>query len=936
MVPATYYQILIAVISLHKCECFPVATYAFTKAACKGNVFECHGREGIKPLHRLKRNIDVTTCDKSMGVTVIGGNESTVAFFPDSSVSDIIDDLSNEAKGVSMEIWFRPASSDGKKHSILTIGSKNMTSGLGLSICDQEGFDFQISQRDAGLEITFRTSDPFIEPCQVTRLTELPHLEYDKLTHLVVSLGNHHQQVFLNAHPSAVLRQHFSDDLQHWSKGYFIHVAGYAREQSLWSGTLYLIKFLSGILSRNETKSLISDGLPPSAPYAIPSEAIVNEDAEDVAGSHSVEWYAAEAPIDDTSRIRLRYWSINKDVQHLQEILNLEPKRVLQSPIFYVKAVPVKGQLLQENGSPLRANDLVPSGLIQVHSVIGELVYIPPFNMHSDSTNTVSGFASFSFCVSEVLIFDSLKCEAAVFTIHVTPVNDPPLASAVDHVSLMEGNVTLNLPKILLTGTDVDVDDSIRFIEISRPPAYGDLILSVSTFRTDRLLHGIPLRDLDYIVPSHDPVFVNYIWRPDGRGPVVTGNGAQDTFHFRVQDSKGLWSAEERVEIMIQSALGASFASVVDFIEDSKEDGNVTWHVFDKSGYMRQLGVLLDSIPALKYGNLVHVKTKEHLVTGSLLYGTPSKFASDDFSLTFYPSAEICTGYQEFDEGVAQAQVKFRVVAFAPGRNDSIISVSEAFVQDIRVLCSDRKVVLTVPVEQLKLKENSLHRAGSGYYRNCTTESCHGKRNSWMAVIHGINVTGTTKQSRSVLVTVLPGKGYLTFNSESWSKVKKITGRRAVASGNVTFLALEDDLNNIFSDLLFESNTLGSDRIEFHLTYPRSKGTGECQVLHSFIEVYVEADQEKYSAKDIFGHFVPWQILFCLLGYPCAYYAFVRLEVIAEGSAEIDHADESLDRALWIRHKTEDGETYYENTETGEVTWQGPLDGDKDEIVGET
>jgi hypothetical protein len=204
-----------------------------------------------------------------------------------------------------------------------------------------------------------------------------------------------------------------------------------------------------------------------------------------------------------------------------------------------------------------------------------EVVYLPPPNQFSNTTEDV--FATFSYCVVAISVFNAQQCDSAEIRVIVDPVNDPPIALPVEPITAFEGVETLDTPKILLSGMDVDIDDVISSIQVTQPPAHGDLILSVSSFRKDGLLHGTHLSVLDFTVGAEDPVYIKYIWNPASTH-VVQGNYVQDTFQFRVADRAGLWSTEKTVEIKIISAVTAIVDTSFTVREDSRQQMNLIWY----------------------------------------------------------------------------------------------------------------------------------------------------------------------------------------------------------------------------------------------------------------------------------------------------------------------------------------------------------------------
>jgi len=158
-----------------------------------------------------------------------------------------------------------------------------------------------------------------------------------------------------------------------------------------------------------------------------------------------------------------------------------------------------------------------------------------------------------------------------------------------------------------------------------------------------------------------------------------------------------------------------------------------------------------------------------------------------------------------------------------------------------------------------------------------------------VAVIKGVKLE--TLSSRGVnkraTVTVLPGKGYITFAPTNWNKAFIIMGRRVIAGHNITFRAYPEDVNDILANFRFQSYHIGLDVIQIIISYgdcskvdlsapslsllPEIFETATCQVLRTSIDVHVEAavralrvNEDENTSKQAF----PWQIFLCWFGYP--------------------------------------------------------------------
>ena len=909
-----------------------VTRYSFTPRDCSDGAFVNRVGDSSDPTRVLIRNVNSTTCERSMGLHQDGPGTLRPGVWSSGTMADILKDSIDAMNGISIELWLKPGvfdPTDNEKHPILTIGRKdpNDPPPFWVTSCDTADFDFQLSERRGYLELAYRTTDVFIEPCQENMYYSFGQLESNKLTHIVVSLGDKKQQVFVNDMESVVRKQAFTNDLQHWSADRGLKLFGYEYPNpSHWKGSIYELAIYSRALSFTKAKQLIGNGLPSAFPFAVDYLVRINEDAEDVAGSHSLSWYENPPPLDDRSRFVLPSVSTNTEAKALQSESNVEPLNLDPRVYFYVTKLPSQGHLYQANGLALTQEDLTPSGMIPVQSEAGELVFVPPLHSHSDPQEYFHVFDNFTYCASDVPIFNSDVCESSVISITVDPVNDPPIANKLDLVTLQEGNNTRLLPKIPLGGTDVDIGDSIRRIQITQPPVHGDLILSVTTFRKDRLHHGTKLADLAFTVSGEDPVFVSYIREPDPTAPVVHGQTSLDHFLYRVQDQGGLWSKEEQVDLRVLTALSAQMNQTIIVEEDSNEDGNIKMYGRDNSGFNRRVGFLVESLPSEDKGILLQPITNMPVRTGSRINGYDASPYTDGVGFTFRPSQDFC--HIQRLPGAPDAMVAFNVRVIAvTDESDAVVSVSQVYEQSIHVKCTHDEIVVKVPTDLFTTREFTLRRAASDPCRGSVTNTsvplnltiCNAS-----AIIHGIEVESRDRHFQKALVTVLPGKGYVTFNADAWEYAEPILGRRAVASKNVTFLAYPEDLTDVFADLHFHSYTPGVDTVELIVLYGKdclynsTESSALCQVVHKSIEIYVQEDETKYKVRDpAIDNEFPWQILLCLIVYPFLYYVFVRLEILAEGPSR-----EGMPQ--WIQHQTAEGEFYYENTVENYVSWTPP------------
>jgi hypothetical protein len=908
---------------------------------------------------RLFRDPNTTSCAPSQSLGVTNAKSAAAAaaerqdgaragIYSQGSVGTLLDRIQSNDNGLTLELWFKPGTNDTGLRPIFTLGQEGPVQNS-LNYCDSNSLEFQMAQRGGVLEIYYRTSDPFFEPCQRYALIDMP-LPANKLAHVMISLQDAHQQVFVNGQASDILTQSFHNDLSHWNTidgGSKLHLLAY-QQAGIWKGSLYQFGIYPGIFATGGVQERLLAGLPPSLPYAVNTTVRIHEDAESGAGSHPTEWYTQASTVAEAVRINLQVVWLDQEVRELLNSIHLKSSRPPTSVYVYVTELPEKGLLylpddngraLDDSSSESTSGVLVPVSMDPSANV----VYLPPPNQHSNTTGDV--FAAFGYCVVAVSVFNAQQCDSAEIRVIVDPVNDPPMALPVEPVTVFEGVETLDTPKILLSGIDVDIGDVISRIQVTHPPVHGHLILSVSSFRKDGLLHGIHLSLLDFTVGSEDPVYVKYIWNGNST-QVVQGNHVQDLFHFRVADRAGLWSSEKMVEIKVVSAVTAIVNNSFTVREDSRQQMNLLWHGLDESGYQRRIGYYVQSVPASNIGVLLDPSTQKPISSGTMLVTLEDFPYGAGVAVTFVPSPDYCNSHKTTLDGpTPDSQILFRAVAMA-GDGDTVVSTSDVVAQPIRVECVIDTLRITGPSGPFQLKQTSLHRAAS--------DPCHGSVFDPLvtniaacdaaAVINGIDVRSSDRHVEQARVTVLAGSGYLTFNEQSWNLARPIYGRRAVGGNKVTFLANPDDLADIFFHLHFQSYRQGTDAIDILVEYGNCSATqvnrsampfqtADCQFIRHTIGMIVGEDEKAGAITTQLVMGFPWQILLCMLGYPALYYILVQGEALWElrwGDDETvttpDDTDE-LDGNLpdWIQHKSDTGEFYYENTANGSVTWTAPV-----------
>lgn len=933
-------------------------------------------------------------CAPSFGVSTIRRTEGAPSMSSQGTLDEILStqfpsSIQNTPKSLALEMWLKPeavTSASTSVYPVLTIGKnhpnviKTESSAQGssdgldsIAVCDSNSFDFQLSIIDSMWVAIYRVSEQnstgFFDPC---RTVTFGPIVWSRMAHVVVSLVNRQQIVYLNGQVASTTSYSYS--LAEWSiQENGLHLLGYRQRAMIdmdqfstplsmslvASTTIYQLGISTSAVTLEEAQYRLDSGLPSTLPFAYDQRLIVNEDAERVPGSHDLLWYrtGVSGPIAVAEAARLvgpLVGSIDRDVQEIITASRKERKTKTFGPLLalhaahvYVTSLPSIGNLYLVNGNAsiqLSAGTssgesaiLIPVGVEPVK----DLVYIPPHNVDSENDEDDSFLSTFQFCIAEKVIFEVGLCASSgMIHIHVAAVNDPPVAHSVLQTVVREGlsHIHEASSKIPLLASDVDAHDAVQQVEITQPPAFGDLFLAVSSFRQDLLPHFTPMSDLNFSISGSDPVYVKYVWNPKAHGSrILQGTTVKDSFVFRVKDKHGQWSIEEPIEVVVISAVRGSTDTMVTVEEDSV--GELKWTGNDTSGFNRQLRFYLEHIPLPDVGTLVDPETNHVVKAGTIIQSIVS-FPYDMSPLVqFHPTSNFChnkTSPLKYD-----TEVRFRVVALD---GDAVVSASDPVTQLITVACELDVISMKVPSERIWVVESKLDREtydscrGAFAYLVPSNESLPLCNSS--AIINGIEATSVDLQSNVVLVSVWTTMGFLSFNLYHWNLTEPVKGRPTMAYGRISFYAYPDDLSRIFSGLLYQSYFAGTDRVEVELLYGNCTLANQailrhevfqlstCQVVRDSIVVEILRDENKYKSETriVFGF--PWQILFCLFVYPVLYTATVFLE----GTFAGDHDDEDtvvegsplepVER--FIQHEDEFGMFYYEDTLDGTVRWDLP------------
>ncbi|GKY91277.1 hypothetical protein MPSEU_000100200 [Mayamaea pseudoterrestris] len=920
--------------------------YQFTPESCaKGSFAAFHPSS----MFELNRNFNLTACTPTLGImsNFAPADANSIAdemLISNWTVDEILPAMASIRGALSFEIWIKPGDtvmSDDELRPIMSIAQQGTDEvPLDLSVCSKYHLDFLLGMRSNYLEVYYRATSAVLEPCRLIRFETL--LEPHRLAHVVISLENEKQQLFVNGQGPVGNSDIFASDLTQWHFDYRLMLLNNPSFLSTpWQGTIYQLSISSRSVTMVDVQKSLQQGLRWTPPYALNYSVNLHEDAESPPGSHAPEWYEQSPAAGEARPIKLMIGSISRDVHELLASAGLAPATPLPPIYTYITGLPDKGCLYRTNGYKLGcANETAHGSLLLAGAVddyLLEVVYIPPLNLYSSSPH--DAFTTIYYCVSETLLADGIHCMSAAIRIIILSANDPPVAMTTHRVSVHEGFETLDTPNILLSGTDVDFYDEISLVQITIPPKHGYLILSVGSFRLDGLVHGVKLSDLNYTVSGTDLVAVKYIYQPIDAMPTVRDDEVTDSFQFRVADRQGVWSGDDTVMIKVVSAVAASSEVAVPIEEDSTASMNLRWLANDTSGYNRRLRFLIESLPPTETGTLFDSLTGRIILQGTLAGQVLEYPYQDGAYFTFVPALNYCNS-QAMN---ASLSTTFRAVAFNDAQR--VVSASARHEQHLLVKCHIDALVAKIPTKDVSARVIRLPKSVDtlcyGHVYNSDVASismCDDKA----IFFNGIEIESRDDDSQVVCVSITTRIGFVSFNSHAWDLTLPIHGRRSLTR-NTTFYAMAGDLSIIFANLQYQAFDSGIDKIDIMLQYgscrdatrlsvaPQPLENSNCQIIRRQITVHAAASSEARWPNEQIAVNFPWQMLLCWFGYPALYYVYVRLSGhwIVGKSGDCDGDDVTLTEGeappMWIQYMSEEGDYYYENTDTHAVTWLAPV-----------
>ena len=886
----------------------PICRFTFTTDECTIGSFT-DTQASKQSSSALSRNPISTKCTKGLGVEsashlLMDHTDLSPLSVESSSAKQLFHRVGQNNNGMSFEFWLKPLGKkpQGAISTIFTVGSKDgSTSGGTSSVCDRQFFDLQLLEVDGYFQITFRSSESFFHPCFSFPVFEFP-AEKNKLVHIVIALKDGHQQVFFNSKPELAASEPFSNDLRHWgdrsTMHFFTHLGSTTAE--LWKDSFYQFSVYDQVLSQVQVERSMQRGITGGRPYSLPYQVIVNEDAEEIPRSHDPEWYIrppvvasqTRGRVKELQRLPVRIKTVEEEIHDLLVFAKLDQTAsqvTTQAPLphyVYITSLPVKGRLYQVIGpffvelqySTKPSNKDAPAAILLEDP--SSLIYLPPFNDHS----LIPGakFTEISYCVTSHIIFDSAQCESEVITILVEAVNDPPIATTVpDTLTTWEGTDWESFPSLELTGTDVDTEDAIMYVQITEPPRWGSLLLRVTEFRDDGLYHGSVITEekkSNSLKTINGSIFVKYVFGPsDASIPEqpIPGNDATDHFQFRVVDKKGVWSLSKSVRVDIASALEATS----EIFDQSKSQNLISTSILqgeDTSTFGRPLSFFLETVPKPEKGWLSHFATMKQLLAGSTI---PADHDNEGHvAISFVPNSNYCNATKPTSTG----NFSYRAVALDGA---FVVSASPVVAETLEALCYNiPPLEISISSEPLALDAfslTSLRQVSCGtslYNFPKRSQEC-----STTVGFQGINVAASEYQIDPALVTILPGNGFLSFADGFWNHTKPIFGRQSMSSEKVVFEAQPSDLEEILKGLVYQTQSIGEDVISISIQHGNCGGlsiddtisVSPCQRLLFTIPVHA-SEGEQDAIYDTNTTSIPFQVWISWIFYPIFYYFYTK------------------------------------------------------------
>lgn len=863
---------------------------------CQKSLFFNGGTLGKNSM-KLIRNSSTTSCSLGFGVESnlnVGTDASdetktSNAVFASKPIGSFIQNLNSDAlpfsnkRGITMSLWIRPnyaheytgKDDDGfndlaSSRTIFTIGwgsfGTKVFTPSELTLCDKAKVDFQLSIIETNLfEIVYRTSDQIFEPCQRMEVNVSSLIKTNAETrlssrpmHLTISLGNYHQEVFVNGRVLARRREVFDADLNHWNPKsllqFFTYPTAGNRHSPPWEGQLFQFSVYGSVLDKNKVKTLISEGLPPSQPVADPKIVQIFEDALDRNGTRQ--------------QIQMPYFFFDDEMETLLSSLNL-PHQPAAFVRHYITRFPGRGYLFHiEEGRKIEPSENLPVLVSNVDS----FVFIPEKDEHSEFLGGI--YTSFDYCVTTNKIIMSSQCTPATISVVVDPVNDPPVAIVPPLYVVHEG-IQPKEHALLLTGSDVDNNDFIQKIQITSPPKMGHLFLSVSSFRKeDNLLHGTILEAVNNTIPGKE-VFIEYQFLGYNTA-TVQGSLVMDFFSFRVQDSVGSWSSEAEVKIQVLSSILSPINGPDQWtVPMIKEGMSKQLKGIDASGLNRTIGFLIKSLPS---SVVVSDNEGAPLMKNQIIKSGKSSFHGGEHlawaNVTLVGMESACT---QSDNNFVNEMLRYQVVGL--DLYNEVMSISPPKEEEITIVCGVEPLSMHFIFEEggsksISAFSSSANDICSGYMFDFTEESrisCRGTTIVW-----GLQIDNTEKLAEPVYAVINASTGgFLSLNQNHLSNIYALFDQPVMRT-RIRFLVPAKKIIDVLSAIHFQSNLPGTCEIQITLQYGRCNHNETFLVDHEFSgsksecyktqqKIYVNVNQNTHQVEELSNYPFPWFPLFAIV-----------------------------------------------------------------------
>ena len=894
-------------------QIIPLLQYDMTNNDCHRSAFFNGGILGNDSI-MLIRNSNTTTCTPGFGVESkfdinADNSEETMtsnAVFGSNKIGSFLGKLDGDAlpfieeNGLTISLWIRPnfahdhncsdvdnCNELSSPRSIFTIGwgvfGSKSSPKTELTLCDEAKIDFQLSITETNMfEIMYRTNDQMFEPCQRMKanVTSIMTTDDDihflsRPMHIAISLGNFHQEVFINGISLAKKREMFDANLKHWNPSSFLQFFTYPatryHQRTPWEGQLFHFSLYCGVLNKHQVKSVMSEGLSPSQPVAHSKVARIYEDGMYKDGT--------------LQQIDMPYTFIDDEIGSLLSSLDL-PHQPVPNVRHYITRFPMRGHLLHiKDGRTIEPSKNLPV----LVSNADRIIFIPRKDEHSEFYGRT--YTSFDYCVTTNKIIMSSQCTATTIFVVVDPVNDPPVAFAPPLYVVHEG-IQNEARALLLTGSDVDKNDFIQNIQITSTPKMGFLFLSVSSFRKeDNLLHGTALEKVNNTMAGNE-VYIEYRFT-DYNTTTVQDSLVVDFFRFRVQDSVGSWSSEAEVKIQVLSNVFSSNGDpdiwAVPSLVNKKELRNQLSGI-DLSGLNRTLGFLIKSLPST-----VEVLGEEDspLVKNEIIASRNSSFnGKKNFARTDITYVGIQSACNERDIPLINDMLRYQVVALDSEKE--VTSISSVKEEEISIFCKVEPVSIRFITEDrsrsLSTFVSPADDSCSGYMFDFSGESKRSCRNTTM--VFGLDIDGIEKVLEPVyaVITTSPG-GFLSMNQNNLFAILTLVDQPLMRT-SIRFISPAEKLTDVLSEIHFQSDSLGTAEVQITLQYGRckhnetylvehefSESTSECYITQEKIYINVRQNPQEF----VLSHYpFPWFSLLVIILLGPIFYIKGKARQIAE------------------------------------------------------